>query len=177
MSIQNMIARKTQCNYRLNRKVLHMKHCVDEVNSVLDALCAHGHKPKPMPLLNRRCHSQSLPGQSRVRHHASRAVHSARRQSRPVRMAVSLQNLRHHPVRDLNRSQNRGQDLLCLHTRAAVSLQSRNQSLLHHPVRDLNRIQALALANLTERSPDHTFDIPDHAAPAFSFRRFAFNEL
>lgn len=49
MSIQNMIARKTQCNYRLNRKVLHMKHCVDEVNSVLDALCAHGHKPKPMP--------------------------------------------------------------------------------------------------------------------------------
>lgn len=38
MSIQNMIARKTQCNYRLNRKVLHMKHCVDEVNSVLDAL-------------------------------------------------------------------------------------------------------------------------------------------
>lgn len=124
-----------------------------------------------------RCHRQSLPGQSRVRHHASRAVHSARRQSRPVRMAVSLQNLRHHPVRDLNRSQNRGQDLLCLHTRAAVSLQSRNQSLLHHPVRDLNRIQALALANLTERSPNHTFDIPDHAAPAFSFRRFAFNEL
>lgn len=49
MSIQNMIARKTQCNYRLNRKVLHMKHCVDEVNSVLDVLCAHGHKPKPMP--------------------------------------------------------------------------------------------------------------------------------
>ena len=49
MSIRNMIARKTQCNYRLNRKVLHMKHCVDEVNSVLDALCAHGHKPKPAP--------------------------------------------------------------------------------------------------------------------------------
>ena len=49
MSIQKMIARKTQCNYRLNRKVLHMKHCVDEVNSVLDTLCAHGHKPKPMP--------------------------------------------------------------------------------------------------------------------------------
>ena len=128
-----------------------------------------------------RCLRQSLPGQSRVRHHVSRAVHSARRQSRPVRMAVSLQNrnqnLLHHLARDLLPDQNRNQDLLCLHIHAAVSLQSRNQSLLHHPVRDLNRIQTLALANLTERSPDHTFDIPDHAAPAFSFRRFAFNEL
>lgn len=44
-----------------------------------------------------RCLRQSLPGQSRVRHHVSRAVHSARRQSRPVRMAVSLQNRNKKP--------------------------------------------------------------------------------
>ena len=170
MSIQNMIARKTQCNYRLNRKVLHMKHCVDEVNSVLDALCAHGHKPKPMPPPKpsrpKPCPPPCFP-----------CCPFCPPPKPPCPNGCVLQNLQHHPVRDLNRSQNRDQDLLCLHTRAAVSLQSRNQSLLHHPVRDLNRIQALALASLTEQSPDQTFDIPDHAAPAFSFRRFAFNEL
>ena len=61
MSIQNMIARKMQCNYRLNRKVLHMKHCVDEVNSVLDALCAHGHKPKPKPSRPKPCPPPCFP--------------------------------------------------------------------------------------------------------------------
>ena len=174
MSIQNMIARKMQCNYRLNRKVLHMKHCVDEVNSVLDALCAHGHKPKPMPPPKpsrpKPCPPPCFPCcpfcPPPKPPCPNGCVPPKPEQKPPA-----------PPCPGPPPDQNRNQDLLCLHTRAAVSLQSRNQSLLHHPSRDLNRLQALALASLTDRSPGQTFDIPDHAAPAFSFRRFAFNEL
>lgn len=166
MSIQNMIARKMQCNYRLNRKVLHMKHCVDEVNSVLDALCAHGHKPKPKPSRPKPCPPPCFPccpfcpppkppcpnGCVPPKPPAPPCP-----KSEPEPKSGPRPPMPPHPCG-------------CVPPKPEPKPSA-------PPVRDLNRIQALALANLTERSPDHTFDIPDHAAPAFSFHRFAFNEL
>ena len=49
MSIRRSIARKTQYNFRLNRKVIHLKHCWEDVNSMLDTFCGHKHKPAPPP--------------------------------------------------------------------------------------------------------------------------------
>lgn len=49
MSLCRMIARKTQCNFRLNRKVVHFKHCWDDVSSTLDTICGSKRKPAPPP--------------------------------------------------------------------------------------------------------------------------------
>lgn len=49
MSLKHMIAKKTQCNYRLNRKIIHLKRCWDEVSLLLDTAYNRRHRPPPPP--------------------------------------------------------------------------------------------------------------------------------
>lgn len=55
MSLSNKIACATQCNYRLNRRILRMKHSWDEVDNILSAACCrrksncHASPPPPPP--------------------------------------------------------------------------------------------------------------------------------
>lgn len=51
MNFKNKIACASQCNYRLNRRVLCMKHSWDEVSNILEMACQkrRGHTPPPPP--------------------------------------------------------------------------------------------------------------------------------
>ena len=187
MSIRRSIARRTQYNFRLNRKVIHLKHCWEDVNSMLDTFCGHKHKPAPPPKPPK---PQPKPGPPLCPPPCFPCCPFCM-PPKPGSAPVCLQNHRDHL---------RGHRTACLRNRRVLlrdhpSVRLRNhrdpqdpsrdrspvRSRNHHSLQDLNRdLLHVPLRNHRNLSPDrHTVRhlvVPVQNAVRFS-RRFGFNTV